>query len=217
MRLTATKTQGYVVFLDIYGFSFLKYTKKIFGRLMKCHRHVEHIIDDALTKAFFFSDSIFILYKAPKKENRIQVLRQIKADIENIMGFYLKNDFALRGSLGYGEVKFNDRLIIGKAAVNAYINEQKISLPIFWIPYNELDDPEREAFGKYEDNIVDLKSPYYKMYGYQIMPYPIEEFKSYVEKQRHFYLLNGPPEPAKAWDKALIYINNQYDKGEPNV
>ena len=81
---------------------------------------------------------------------------------------------------------------------------------VFWIPFKELTDEETKSIGKDKKNLVELKSPGYKMYGYRILPHPIDNFITYIKEQREYYLTNGPSEPAMAWDKTYQYINNNF-------
>src|SRR5690606_33035516 len=95
------------------------------NRLKENNLNINHII---------ISDSIIISIQKDKNNNKdenINIFRNLCSTICVIQSFLSINDIWLRGAISSGESSFNKvkNQIIGKAYINAYTLESKISNP----------------------------------------------------------------------------------------
>lgn len=214
------KTQGWVVTLDVYGFSNeveLLGPSEMFEKLLACYRHIEEdVLTDLATKRrkdyvrmYCFSDSLFLYYMTNANKSKAILIDEVIIDVREVMGIFMEHNLALRGGIAYGPVYCNDTLIVGTPIIRSHQYESSVPAPMVMLPLSEVHDM---AFWNQSLNITDIVilkngSP---IAGLLIHAFPTETFIAFVKKQCNKYLTLSPhkPAPAKAWLEAKQYINN---------
>lgn len=208
---------GWVVFLDIYGFSFMiesNEASEIHRKLSLCHSDINNLLKTTTYqyKTYFFSDSIFVVFPLINQadnqyhKDKEEIMKHCLNKAQDIMGICVKHDFPVRGGMAFGEIRYSDNLLIGRAVVKAHTYETMIEVPLLVLPYNELSGTSFMKAHSLKDIII-LKdnSP---IFAKLFFPFPKDEFLQLVEDKFQKYCLNGPQAPAKAWYNAKKYIES---------
>lgn len=131
---------SFVAFLDVLGFTDLvknnntikinTYIEKVEGAMSELKEILKQ--KNVEMNYIIISDSIIISIKQKKsdKEN-INILRNLCTSIALLQSYLSFHDIWLRGAISSGEAYFNQEKnqIIGKAYINAYLLESKVSNP----------------------------------------------------------------------------------------
>lgn len=115
-------SKGWVVFLDIFGFTAqLKSIKhhELHRKLTDCCDHIRRtVLYDKNRNAYksyiyfyIFSDSIFLLYSTESGRSKEMLLREVISDTREVMGLFMKYNLPLRGGVAFGEVSHDKYLL----------------------------------------------------------------------------------------------------------
>jgi hypothetical protein len=207
-------SQGWIVYLDIFGFSNLvevDYSKNIDGlynKLEKCHKNLFEILS-RLTKisthVHIFSDSIFIFFPVEKYVYRFKILQKAIEATSQILTVFFRNNLPLRGGISFGQVKIGKNSIVGIPIIEAYKTEQNLRCPLVFLK-KKFIDPENKFIGDLPSCDQNIKLKDGRLKGLLVTPSHKEEFIRYVSSQWEKYAMEGPPSIAESWWEALNFI-----------
>ena len=98
------KNNGWVVYIDIYGFSALikesSNIEEIHYNLLKCYNDISQYVcsdNSCEIKLFFFSDSTFIIYPVTDCADKDKTFKICRNHSAEILSIFIKHSFPARG------------------------------------------------------------------------------------------------------------------------
>jgi len=143
-----------VLFADVYGFSDLVKTDientsaqlaKLQNEISSMLRRKERICADEGIEISYFvlSDNIFLIFGSqsyeennPNNENILSAFINTCGEIYNLS---IKHELPFRGAVTAGKVIADSPLLLGKPVIEAVRFEEKVSMPLIFIPVSTLD------------------------------------------------------------------------------
>jgi len=220
---SVTKGQGWVVYLDVYGFTTMVDTdanaEAVARNLLTCHkRSIEFLGSSELVpEIYMFSDSVYLFYPVLERRHKYNpVLETCFLQIRTVLDIFTDGHLPLRGGIAYGNVWRSESVLIGPPITRAHSNEARIRAPVVWLPGDEcLPHPsssEPEADAAFLE-MVELKGENVKVPGRVITP-GITGFTDLVEDiYRKCVLHRMPSNVVAAWESAKNWIEHYVQKG----
>lgn len=207
MSSDVSECNALVIYIDIYGFSSLLEQsstalnnkdlpinkKAIVIKLTHIWQDVSGIINSDYTNAYFFSDSLFLMYNM-MQYNGTHFIRDVISDVSKIMDIYLDNALLVRGACAQGKVYFTGSLLIGDPVLDAVALEETVNpAPFTIIPLSAIN------------NLIDSQGPFTQVKSYVIptksgtgivdciiiLPNNIRKYRELVKYySRHFMSMN---------------------------
>lgn len=206
---------GWVIFLDVYGFTDLaeRDCKGTIRRLHSCYRDIRRLEwTGQPPKTFTFSDSTYLFYEARGQTHKIRVIEKFVTDIERIMSIFADQCLPLRGGCAYGEVAMSRTSLVGEPLARAYRYEGMVPAPLVLLPQQEVMNRRRPDYLHYaapKMTKVHLKGGGI-MNGKLIHPFPLDGFVKLVQQQLKRCSIWGPPSVAQAWLDAWDYLTTHF-------
>lgn len=220
--------EGWVIFLDIYGFSSIveswaieresdpTYTEGVECLISAQQSAISvHSSGPCVPQIFKFSDSLFLFYEVAPGEDKYIVLEKCFEQIKTVMSIYATEGLPLRGGIAYGKVWWTQELLIGQPVFKAYKYEQEIPAPVVWLPAHECRSHPHSI-------IPDSIAPYFKeitkkdgspVLGVPLMPYDISAFAKLVnDMYLKYVILSEPSGAAKTWKTAMDWVSTHIEQ-----
>lgn len=216
---------GWVVYLDVYGLKAMMKERQYLGlaeRLSKCYSEVKCKLpwDESQPVYLNFQDTVMLFYSvdASHDEDKFSVLQRCLGDVQEILVIFFQAEFPLRGGIAYGEVAYNANLLLGSAVERAIQYEKEVAAPLVLLPakeYVEMSDNASTCLSSVAPRVQDvaLKDGGF-LYGILLHPRPVDGFVKFIREKYRHHGLYGPPEVAKAWGEAYLYICERFHPSE---
>ncbi|MBI9077447.1 MAG: hypothetical protein JEZ02_18715 [Desulfatibacillum sp.] len=210
--MTITTHEGWVSFIDIYGFKHILGSENHFEvheRLIAVHdRIAEYAAESSSNMRIFpFSDSVFMAFPTNERQEKLRVLRRCLVTSRALMGFFVEKGFPPRGGVAYGNFSLSSKIVIGPAAVQAYTYEGMAPAPLLILPHKEIIGIENSDIEEGSRKVIFTKSGR-PMFAELFFPYPVDNFVEIVSRNYREYMLSGSDQAAIAWYKAKTLIDN---------
>ena len=201
---TLQSYDAWIAFLDVYGFKAMIATKDqtlISQNLAKAHQTLRNEIKEIPGEEllYSFSDSVFIVLRVAKPDDKGFALHKCVERCQQIMNIFVDKELPLRGGIAFGSVCVGDQFIVGDALVRAVSYEGLVDAPLVLLPAFEIG---KELISQVTE--ITVKGGLIK--AKLIFPDPLDNYWRFVTEAAQRYLSIGPPNVALAWVNARNYI-----------
>ena len=221
-----TQGQGWVVYLDVYGFAAMVDTDAnaaiVARSLSTCHkRSIEFLTSGELVpEIYMFSDSVYLFYPVLERRHKYNpVLETCFLQVRKVLDIFTDDRLPLRGGIAYGNVWRSKIVLIGPPIARAHSNEARIRAPVVWLPGDEcLPHPsssELDADAAFLEmvELKGVKGENVEVLGRVITP-GITGFTDLVEDiYRKCVLQRMPSNVVTAWESAKNWIEHSVQRG----
>ena len=205
------QTDGWVVYLDVFGFSASVAAGDVGGIYSSLHTCHDFVMTQPLTAArsvWFLSDSTFLLYPVESEEAKVDVARACVEDVEAILAVFAEHGLPLRGAIAFGPVAYGPGSLVGQPVVRAVKTEAAMIAPLVILPAVEYG-LEWSTLHEHE-NVPPLQHVRMKngeeQLGALLRPVPWDGFVDLVIQRYRHHVLRGPYAVARAWHDAWDFI-----------
>lgn len=220
MAISLTERFGWVVYLDVYGFTALVKggnPTQIHERLLQCETEITRILRRSAVKKFTFSDSTLLFFPAVQKK-KLVVLKRCLELVAVVMGVFIRKHLPLRGGISYGSVTLGEGLLIGEPVIHAVQYESIVNGPFVLLPAKELAqyNPLTSFNPDLPPIILITLNDGNCMSGTLVCPFPREDLANLASEQFMHHSVHGPFTVAKMWKDTLDLLR-QTSPSTPEV